>query len=260
MEMIWHGTLAFELVRIPIRLYKATRERRLPFHLVHATDLAPIGNQRICTAEQRPVPTEEIVRALKVGDEWVVVSDEEIHHAAPRLTRTVEIRDFVDLHEIDPVLFRKPYYLAPDDGGEEMYVMLREAIRRSGKVGIAELVLLHREHVAAVMVRGEALVLETLYYPEEIIDAAELELPAETRLREGEIRMAVELIRNLSTVFEPARYRNEFRAELLDLVRRRAHGEIPEELEAPAPARPTPVIDLSERLRQSLERTRRRSA
>ncbi|MBX6366224.1 MAG: Ku protein [Gemmatimonadetes bacterium] len=260
MEMLWRGALAFELVRIPIMLYKATRERRLPFRLVHAPDLAPIGNQRICTAEQRPVPPDEVVRALRVGDEWVVVSDAEIQHAAPRLTRAVEIRDFVDPHEIDPVLFRKPYYLAPDEGGEEMYVMLREAIRRSGKVGVAELVLLHREHLAALLVRGEALVLETLHYPEEIIDAAELHLPAETRLREGEIRMAVELVRNLSTTFEPARYRNEFRAKLLDLVRRRAHGEIPEALEPPAPARPTPVLDLAERLRESLERTRRRSA
>ncbi len=253
MEMLWRGTVAFGLVQIPILLYKATRERRLPFRLLHEPDLSPIRYLKVCAEEDRPVPNEEIVRGLAVDDEWVTLTEQEMALAAPLLTRSIEIREFVNLHEIDPVLFRKPYYLAPDEGGEEMYVMLREAIRRSGRVGVAELVLLHREHLAVVSVRGEALVLETLHYPEELIEERELQLPAQTRLREGEIRMAVELIRNLSQPFEPTKYRNDYRARLLEMVRRKATGELPPELEvAPAPE-PTKVIDLTRRLQESLE-------
>lgn len=261
MELLWRGTITFELVRIPIRLYKATRTRRIQFRLLHEKDLSPIRYRKFCEAEEREVPQEEIVRGLKVGGEWVTVSDEEFENAAPRLTHNIQIREFVDLHEIDPVLFRKPYYLAPDDGGEEMYVMLREAIRRSGKVGIAEFVLLHREHLAAVYTRGDAVVVETLHYPEEIIDASELELPAETRLREGEIRMAVELIGNLSGRFDPVAYRNDYRAELIEVLRRKAEGELPPGLEPPRLQEPTRIVDLTERLRESLERAlERRSA
>lgn len=261
MELLWRGTLQFELVRIPIRLYKATRSRRIQFRLLHEEDLAPIRYRKVCEAEEREVPQDEIVRGIEIEGEWVTVTDEELERAAPRLTQTIEIREFVDLHEIDPILFRKPYYLAPDEGGEEMYVMLREAIRRSGKVGIAEFVLLHREHLAAVYTRGDVVVVETLHYPEEIAEARELDLPAETRLREGEIRMAVDLIQNLSSRFDASAYRNDYRAELLEVLRQKAEGELPPELERAAPAEPTRIVDLTERLRESLERVQdRRSA
>lgn len=263
MDMLWHGTIRFGLVELPIRLHDAVRKRRVGFNLLHEPDLAPIRYWKVCGEEERRVPDDEIVRGYRLDDEWVTVADDELDRLAPTGRRTIEIREFVDLHEIDPIFFRKPYYLAPDEGGEEMYVMLREAIRRSGKVGLAEFVLLHREHLAVVRTRGETLVVETLYYPEELIDERELELPAETRLREGEIRMAVELIQNLSTDFDPDRYRNEYRARVLDLIRGKARGELPPELEEPAPPpRPTPVIELNRRLRESVERAReqRRSA
>ncbi|HEX7050601.1 MAG TPA: Ku protein [Longimicrobiales bacterium] len=257
MQLLWRGTLSFELVNIPIGLYKATRSRRIEFRLLHEPDRSPIRLQKLCDAEDRPIPDDEIVRGYPVDDEWIIVTDDELERAAPTLRRTIEIRDFVDLHEIDPIYFRKPYYLAPDEGGEEGYVLLREALRRSDKVGVAQFVLLHREHIATVRPRGEALVVETLHYPEELIDERELELPAETRLREGEIRMAVELVDNLSTSFDPSRYRNEYRAQLLDVIRRKAEGRLPPELRpAPTPT-PTPVIDLTRRLRESLERTQR---
>lgn len=248
MDMLWHGMLGFELVHIPIKLYQATRKRRVEFRLLHEPDLAPIQYQKVCSAEQAPVPDEEIVRGVEVDGRWVTVTDDELARLAPRLTRTIEIRDFVDLQEIDPIFHRKPYYLAPDEGGEEAYVVLREALRRSGKVGVAEFVLLHREHLAVVRPGEEALLLETLHYPEELIDERELELPTTTRLREGEIRMATELIRNLATGFDATRYRNEYRARIIELLRGKAEGRLP-----PAPE-PTPVADLTHRLRESLER------
>lgn len=254
MDMLWHGTLGFELVHIPIKLYQAARRRRVEFRLLHEPDLAPIQYQKVCSAEQAPVPDDEIVRGIEVDGEWVTVTDEELARLAPRLTRSIEIRDFVDLREIDPVYYRKPYFLAPDEGGEEAYVMLREALRRSGKVGVAEFVLVHREHLAVVRPGEEALLLETLHYPEELIDERELELPTGTRLREGEIRMATELIRNLSTGFDASRYRNDYRARVLELLRGKAEGRLPPALEAPPMPEPTPVADLSRRLRESLER------
>lgn len=257
MEMLWRGTLAFELVHIPIRLYKATRKRRIEFRLLHARDRAPIRYQKVCSKEEKPVPNEEIVRGYPLDGEWVVVRDEELQRAAPTLTRSIEIREFVDLHDIDPIFYRTPYYLAPDEGGDDLYVMLREAIRRSGKVGVAQFVLLHREHLAVVRDRNEALLLETLYYPEELIDESELEMPAETRLREGEIRMATELIRNLSRPFDPSKYRYEYRSRLLEIILRKAEGRLPPELAPPEAPKPTPVIDLAERLRKSLERVER---
>lgn len=259
MEMLWRGTLAFELVHVPIQLLQATRPRRLSFRLLHEPDLAPIRNVRVCSEEETPVEADEIVRGYEVDGEWVVVTDEEIERAAPHRTRTVVIQEFVDLHEIDPILFRKPYYLAPDEGGEDLYVMMREALRRSAKVGIAQFVLLHREHLAALRVVGDALVLETMHYPEELIPERELALPTETRLREGEIRMAVELIENLSRPFDPTRYRNRYRAELLEVIRKKAKGELPPELEPPPIPEPTSVVDLTRRLRESLERRRAES-
>lgn len=254
MEMLWTGTLSFELVNIPIRLYKAARTRRVEFRLLHEKDLAPIQYRKVCSAEQEPVMDEEIVRGIEVDGEWVTVTDDELARLAPRLTRTIEIRDFVDLREIDPVYYRKPYFLAPDEGGEEAYVMLREAIRRSGKVGVAEFVLMHREHLAVIRAGEEALLVETLHYPEELIDERELEVPAQTRLREGEIRMATDLIRNLSRSFDPSRYRNDYRARVLELLRGKAQGRLPERLELPPPPEPTPVVDLTRRLRESLDR------
>lgn len=258
MKLLWHGSLVFELVNIPIRLFPATRRRRVEFRLLHEPDLAPIRMLRICSEEDRPVPDEEIVRGYDTGEGWIVVDPAELEAVAPILTRAIEIREFVDEHEIDPIYYSRPYYLAPDEGGEELYVMLREAIRRSGKVGVAEFVLMHRQHLAILRPRGEALVLETLYYPAELVDERELDLPVTTQLREGEIRMAVELIEHRSRrPFDITAYRDEYREQVLELLRERAEGRLPPELEPREPVEPTPVIDLTRRLRESLERVRR---
>lgn len=258
MKMLWHGSLVFELVNIPIRLYPATRERRVGFRMLHEPDLAPIRLVKYCGAEDRPIPDDEVVRGYETEAGWIVVAPEELDALAPELTRAIEVREFVASHEIDPIYYRKPYYLAPGEGGHELYVMLREAIRRSGKVGVAEFVLLQRQHLAILRPRGEALILETLHYPEEIIDERELDLPATTRLREGEIRMAVELIERRSRrPFEISAYRNRYRERILDLLSAKAAGILPPELAPSAEPVPTPVIDLTRRLRESLERVRR---
>lgn len=258
MKMLWHGSLVFELVTIPIRLYPATRQRRVPFRMLHEPDLSTIRLVKYCAEEGKPVPDEEVVRGYETEEGWVVLTPEEIEAAAPDLTRSIEVREFVAAHEVDSIYFRQPYYLAPGEGAEELYVMLREAIRRSGMVGVAEFVLLLRQHLAILRPRGEALVLETLHYPEELIDERELELPGTTRLREGDIRMAVELIeRRASRPFDITRYRNRYRERILELISAKSEGRLPPELVPPAAPEPTPVIDLTRRLRESLERVRR---
>lgn len=261
MKMLWQGSLVFELVNIPIRLYPASRERRVQFRLLHQPDLSPIRLVRYCTEEERPIPDDEVVRGYETEAGWVVLGDDELDAAAPELTRTIEVREFVDAHEIDSIYYRKPYHLAPGEGGQELYVMLREAIRRSGKVGVVEFVLLRRQHLAVLRPRGEALLLETLYYPEEIVDERELGLPATPLLREGEIRMAVELIeRRASRTFEIGAYRDRYRERILELITARSEGRVPPELAPPEEPEPTPVIDLTRRLRESLERVRREEA
>jgi DNA end-binding protein Ku len=257
MKMLWHGSLVFELVNIPIQLYPATRRRSVEFRLLHEPDLSPIRLVKVCAEEERPIPEEEVVRGYATAEGWIVVEPGEIEAVAPILTHTIEVREFVAEHEIDPIYYRRPYYLAPGEGGQELYVMLREAIRRSGKVGVAEFVLLHRQHLAVLRPRGEALVLETLHYPEELIDERELDIPATTQLREGEIRMAAELIERRShRPFDISSYRNEYRDRILGLIRDRAAGRLPPELVPPTTPSPTPVIDLTRRLRESLERVR----
>jgi len=258
MKMLWHGSLVFELVTIPIRLYRATRERRVPLRMLHEPDRSTIRLVKYCAEEGKPVPDDEVVRGYEAEEGWVVLTPAELEAAAPELTRAIEIREFVDAHEVDSIYYRQPYYLAPGDGGEELYVMLREAIRRSGKVGVVEFVLLQRQHLAILRPRGEALVLETLHYPEELIDERELALPGTTRLREGDIRMAVELIeRRSSRPFEITKYRNRYRERILELIGAKSAGRVPAELVPPAEPAPTSVIDLTRRLQESLERARR---
>lgn len=258
MEMLWRGVVIFELVNIPIRLYEAARKRSVEFRLLHEEDLAPIRLQRVCSEEERPVEAAEVVRGHEVDGRWVTVTTEELEALAPTPTHAIEIREFVDVHEIDPILYRRPYYLAPDEGGEESYVMLREAIRRSGKVGITEFVLMHRQHLAVLRPRGEVLVVETLHYPEELIDERELLLPAATEVREGDIRLAVEVVERTSRpAFDAARYHDRYRERVLELIGRKAEGQLPAELVRPAAPAPTPILDLTRRLQESLERVQR---
>ena len=241
---------------IPEAVVAGLRARHPRHRFLHARDEGSIRYLKVCSVDGQPVPDEAIVRGYPLDDRWVTLTEEELAGVAPVLTRSIEIREFVDLHEIDPVFFRRPYYLAPDEGAEEMYVLVREALRRSGKVGLARFVLMHREHLAVIRVLGDTLVVETLHFPEELIPEHELELPAEVRLREAEVRMAVEYIRHLARPFDPGRYRNVYRQRVLALLRRKAEGRVPPGLAPPAPPRPTPPEELAERLRQSLERAR----
>lgn len=267
MRAIWKGVIGFSLVNIPISLYPATRREELKFHLLRKRDLSPINYKRVAEADGQEVPWEEIVKGYEYEKgKFVVLEDEDFRQADVKATQTVDIVEFVRLEEIDPVFFDKPYYLEPEKRGEKAYALLRETLKRSGKVGLARVVIKTREHLAAIKPEQNALVLELMHFAEELISPESLNLPAKIALGEREVDMAEELIDHMSGAWEPAKYKDEYRQALLDLVHRKieAGGRTP--AGAPPPkAHSSKVVDLVSILQQSLDQSgkggaRKRSA
>lgn len=259
MASIWKGAIAFGLVNIPVELRSAVRADHISFRLLHEDDLSPVRYERICTADGEPVPWSEIVKGFEYEKgKFIVMTDDDFAAAALGASRTIEILDFVRQDEIDPRYFETPYFLAPARGGERGYALLREAVRRSGTVGIGKIVLREKEHLAGIKVIGDVLVLEIMRFPAELVDAATLDLPSGDTVRPQELRMAEQLVESLTTPFDPSRYGDDYRERLMRVIRAKMKGkkiEVPEEAVA---AHDTQVIDLMSRLRESLEHPRTR--
>ena len=261
MRAIWKGSISFGLVNIPIGLYTATRKEDISFRQLREGDLSPIRYKRVAEADGEEVPWEKIVKGYEYEKgQFVVVTDEDFEKAAPEASQTIDITDFVELAEIDPVFFDKPYYLEPQKGGKKAYALLRETLTETGRVGIAKVVIKTREHLAAVKPKGEALVLELMHFPEEVLDAGGLDLPREEALGKKEMEMAKTLVETMSGAWEPEKYKDEYRAKLLELIEEKvASGG--EELPArkTAPKKATNVVDLVEVLQRSLAETKKKS-
>ncbi|HEY7530359.1 MAG TPA: Ku protein, partial [Gemmatimonadota bacterium] len=256
MRSMWKGHISFGLVNIPVKLYSATSKEDLSFRFLHKKDLSPIAYEKVCAQEGEEVPWDEIVRGYEYEKgKFVVLTDEDFKRADVEATRTVDILDFVDAAEVDPMYFDKPYYLQPDRGGEKPYVLLREALQRTGKVGIAKVVIRTRQHLAAVKPSGDALVLDLMRFDDEITDPAELDLPQDADLDRREVEMAERLIENLTAPFDASKYTDDYRRELLQVIREKVAGREPEPVEE---GRPSPqVIDIMSALKASLEQTER---
>lgn len=262
-KVIWKGHISFGLVNVPVRLYSATRKRKLDFHLIDKRDQNPVGYLKINKETGREVRPEEVVRAIDVDGEQVVVEEEDFEHAEQRAAQAIEIQHFVRLEQIEPAFFRKPYYLEPAEASEKSYALLREVIEQTGRVGIAKVVLRKREHLAALMVQGNVVVLEMLRFADELRDPTELEIPEENARELGittdAVEMATELVQRMTRDWQPGEYRDEYREELLGLIERKARqaraGEEAAEAErhVPPPEEAEPG-DLTEQLRQSIER------
>jgi DNA end-binding protein Ku len=260
---IWNGHVSFGLVEIPVALFTATKgEETVSFNLLDKRDLSPVGNLRINKRTQEPVPASEIVKGYEVErGQYVVVTDEEIKNANAEASQTVDILAFVDEDEIDPVYFEEPYYLAPSGRSNRAYVLFREALRKSGRVGIAKVVLRTRQRIAAVTVRGPALVLHLLRYGHEMREPADLDLPAESakesRPQPKEMEMAQRLIDEMTEPGFPfAKQRDEYRDEILKLIERKVKAGGASTVEEGKPARaPKEPIDIMPLLKQSLERS-----
>jgi DNA end-binding protein Ku len=247
---IWSGTISFGLVSVPVRMHSATQSKELKFHFVHKDDLAPVGYDKVRKDTGEHVDPDDIVRAFEVEKgRYVPVTEDDIGRLDIELTHSIDICEFVDLEQIDPLFYRSGYYLVPQDGGEKPYALLAKALEQAGKVGIAKVVIRNKQHLAALRAHDGALVLETMYYADEV---REPDLPKLPALRKPEIEMAVTLIENLSADFQPERYHDKYRQELLDLIKAKAKGK---KLPEPEQEEEGEVVDLMEALRASVERT-----
>jgi DNA end-binding protein Ku len=253
MAAIWRGSITFGLVNIPVELKTAVRADHISFRLLHEEDLSPIKYERVCQAEGDPVPWNEIVKGYEYEKgKYVVMTDEDFKTAALEQSKTIDILDFVKQEEIDPRFFESPYYLVPAKGGEKPYALLREAIRKTGAVGIGKIIIRQTQHLAAVKVIGDALVLEIMRFANELVDASEYNFPGREAVRPQELQMAEQLIDNLAEPFDPSRYTDDYRANLMKVIKAKMKGKKPK-LEAPEETHDSGVLDLMSRLRASLD-------
>jgi DNA end-binding protein Ku len=251
---IWSGAISFGLVNVPVKLYSAVSRKTVRFHQLNAKTGARIQQKRVDPSTGEEVPYEDIVKGYELTrDSYVVITPAELEALDPERTRTIDIEDFVDQSQIDPVYYDHPYYLVPAKGAEKAYRLLLDAMRESGKVAIARVVLRSKEQLVAIRPAGEVLMMETMVFHDEVVPPATIEdLPEEGQATpsDRELRMAQQLVASLSTDFEPERYHDEYREKVLELVERKAQGEeIATQPEAPAPAR---VPDLMAALEASL--------
>ncbi len=249
---LWKGSLAFGLVNIPIELHTAVRDSRPRFRMLHADDKSPVRFERVCQREGKPVAWEELVKGYEYQKgRFVVLTKEDFKAAALEKSRTVDIRAFVKGEEIDDRFFETSYYLTPVKGGERSYALLREAIRESGVVGIATIVLRDAQHLAALEVKRDAMVLTMMRYAEELVDVSEYSFPSAANVRKPELQMARTLVEQLADKWDPSQYTDEYRENLMKIIKAKMKGKTVELKEAPEPQN-AEVIDLMERLRQSL--------
>jgi DNA end-binding protein Ku len=254
---IWSGALTFGLVNIPVKLHPAVQHKEVRFHLLHAKDGARIKMKRFCSAEDREVPYDEIVKGYEISrGRYVMITPEELEAYDPKATRTVEIRDFVDLGEIDPIYYDQTWYLAPERTAARAYRLLHDAMRATGKVAVASFVLRTRESLCCVRPIEEGLALSTMSRADEIVPVASLELPEAPKPSERELHMAEQLVESLTAPFEPEKYPDVHRERVLELVHKKAEGEA---IEAPAPEEaPARVVSLADALAASLAAARGR--
>jgi DNA end-binding protein Ku len=251
---IWSGTISFGLVSVPVRMYAATETKELKFHFLTKDDLTPVGYDKVRKDTGEHVDPEDIVRGFELEKgRFVELSDEDLDRLDIELTHSIDICDFVEIEEIDPIYFRKAYYLLPDSGAEKPYRLLQHALEESGKVGIAKVVIRKKQHLAALRPWQEVILLETMYFADEIRQPESVD--GGGKLRAAELEMARSLVDNLSDSFDPRKYDDTYRKELLELLRQKAEtGEI----SAPSKGgEEGEVVDLMAALRESVERTRR---
>ena len=250
---IWRGAISFGLVNVPVKLYSAVSKKNVQFNQLHGKDSSRIKMKRFCADEDEEVPYEEIVKGYEVSPgRYVVITPEELDGLDPKKTRTIDIEDFVDLDEIDPLYYEHPYYLAPDTGAAKPYRLLLAALKETNKVAIARVVIRSKEYLTAIRPAGDVLTMETMLFADELIDPGDIdELPDEdVKATKREVDMARQLIESLATEFEPAKYRDEYRDRVLDLIERKAEGQ---EIAVTAePEAPKAVPDLMAALEASL--------
>lgn len=254
---IWKGSITFGLVNIPVGLYSAEKREEVAFHLLDRRNMSRVRYKRVNEKNDKEVPWEETVRGYEYEEgQYVVLTDEDLRRASPEKTQTVDILDFVDLEEIDPRFFDKPYYLAPDKRGAKSYALLRETLRRTRKIGIASVVIRTKQYLAAVTVHDDVLVLEILRYGHELRDWNDLDLPkGKEGVSDRELEMAERLVEGMVSEWDPDRYKDTYVNDMMSLIKQRIKSGKTEEIDETPVERPTSakVVDLMALLKQSVE-------
>ena len=259
----WKGSISFGLVEIPVSLQPALQSDDLSFTLLNRKDFAPVGYKRYDKSTGREVAWDQIVRGYEYEpDEYVVLTDEELKQASPKKTQSIEIVEFVDGSEIDPLYYDTPYYVEPQKKASKSYALLRQALAKSGRVGIARVVLRTRQHIAALLVRGGVLVLNLMRYQHELRSADQLDVPDKKSARgatPAEVRMAEQLIEGMTDRWDPEKFKDEYRDDIMALVRKKVRSHQTHTILEPEPGegRPAPrkeIVDLMPLLIESLER------
>jgi DNA end-binding protein Ku len=258
---MWTGTISFGMVTVPVKLYSALDRKAVRFHQLSAKSGVRIAQKRVDPQSGDEVPYEDIVKGFEIAkDRYVVIEPGELEALQPKKTRTIEIEDFVELSQIDPVFYDHPYYLAPGPGGAKPYRLLLEAMRETGKVAIARVVIRSKEALVAIRPMGDALGMATMIFSDEVLTPDRLDEvneAAEIKTTKRELDIAKQLVDSLADDFEPDRYRDTYREEVLSLIERKAQGkEIAVQPEAEESSEPAP--DLMSALKASLEAVRAR--
>jgi DNA end-binding protein Ku len=249
---LWKGSISFGLVNIPIELHTAVRNHRPKFRMLHAKDKSPVKFERVCIRDGHAVAWEDLVKGYEYAKgHFVVMTKEDFQAAAVEKTRTIDIIDFVKADEIDDRFFETPYYLVPTKGGERAYALLREAIRESGRTGVAKFILRDAQHLAAVEVIADAIVLSVMRFADELADVKQFDFPSAAGVRKPELDMAKALVNSLAADWDPAKYTDQYRENLLRIIQGKVKGKNVDLAPAAEP-RQAKVVDLMERLRRSL--------
>jgi DNA end-binding protein Ku len=256
MRPLWKGAITFGLVTIPVSLYPATRSEELKFKMLRKSDHSPINYKRVAEADGKEVQWKEIVKGYEYEKgKYVILKEEDFTRVDVEATQTVDIINFVEIDDVDPLLFYKPYYLEVGKGGDKAYVLLREALVKSGNIAIAKVVIRARQHLAAIKPQKNGLMLELMHFPSELIDVSEFKAPAQKTVSKAEMRMAEQLIESLTTDWRPEQYTDEYRDALENLIEEKIeHGD----KAAPPPSqkrRPPNVVDLVSVLQKSIQQS-----
>lgn len=257
MHTVWKGSISFGLVNIPVKMFTATEDKDIHFRQIHKPCGTPIRYKKVCPHCDAEVEEAEIVKGYEYeAGKYAIVSKEELESIAPKTRKTIEIIDFVDLHEIDPIYFDKTYFLSPHETGDKPYQLLRDAMKKTDKIAIAKVMIRSKETLAAIRVYENCIVMETIFSPDEVRSVEHVPgLPNDIEVSESEMNMAVQLIENLATDFQPEKYTDEYRERLQELIQAKVKGE--DIVTAPDLPQAANVVDLMDALKASVEATKK---
>jgi DNA end-binding protein Ku len=252
---VWKGHLTFGLVSLPVKLFSAARSESVSFNQLHKADNSRVKQVLFCQHEDKPVPRNELVKGYEYEkDKYVVIDDEDVKKAAPKTARTMEILEFVKTGEVDPVYMESSYYMAPDEAGEKPYALLFEGLRRTGYVALAKIAMHNREHIVIIRPGANGMILHTMYYADEVRKIEEFRTDT-SLIKDKELDLAKTLIDSLAAPFEPEKYQDTYRENLMTMIKAKVEGR--QLVEAPPPEHLAPVVDIMEALKMSLAQAKK---